>query len=75
MAASAAAAKKQERQAHVRKVFAELFNIPDNKVSHHSPPPSLRCQPEHSLPAALSAHVCLLGLAVYCITVVRGLQP
>ena len=33
MAASAAAAKKQERQAHVRKVFAELFNIPDNKVT------------------------------------------
>ena len=31
-ASAAAAAKKQERQAHVRKVFAELFNIPDNKV-------------------------------------------
>ena len=29
--ASAAAAKKAERQAHVRKVFAELFLLPDNK--------------------------------------------
>ena len=40
--ASAAAAKKAERQTHVRKVFAELFNIPDNKVSRiASAPPTL----------------------------------
>jgi flagellar hook-basal body complex protein FliE len=39
---SANAAKKAERQAHVRKVFAELFNIADNKVSEKQQQAAMR---------------------------------